>query len=688
MEKSEHVAVTRCCDAAYVRDHRGEFGGKTVAIALLLEAGYRVPKFVAIPEALVSLLAEASTDDSTLATLVGHVIESLASVSYAVRSSAFVEDGALASHAGEFMTVLDCAPNDLGAAILSVIHDAKAKGQATPEHPFSMIIQEYIHADHSGVIFTRNPIGGRESVIEWREGRGAEVVGGSAVQRAYVNDDARAVAPRFPGMSELIVVARTIERFFDVPQDIEWAVRGGTLFILQSRPITTVSQDAFRADKIIDELFQKKSIYYLSRADVGESFASCTPLGLDVLKFLYRRDGPIAKAYHALHIAVELQNNFTLVRGTLYVDQECELRQFFHAYGYAVTDTGMVPRVVRFVGLWQTLLNSYRFAHLPLVAPTDMREKIGALAQKIENAVVSPLWTVENILALLDETYREVFTVNLFAADVFRRAELAIAAEPFPLTTLLLLSCVKDHGVRANLFSSALQKVTRGNSVNIADTEPFFTGGMHVVPQEELQAWWDELPKSEQTRIATLVTTASEYQSLREEGRIITVMLISQLRMALRTSFSGDEKTMFFATLAELLGGTIADGELEERRMSHEREVLSCMPTVIASIPPVGGQKALGVSPGRATGTIVDIGEQFPQDAILFTDRLSPDIAPYLSSLRGVIATEGGLLSHMAIVAREAGIPVVIDPQARERIASGMRVSIDGGDGSIVVLRQ
>ncbi len=685
MEKSEHAIVMLCHDAAYIRTHRGEFGGKTVVIALLEGAGYRIPKFVAISEPLVSQLVEAKTDDTTLATLVSQVVKTLASTSYAVRSSAFVEDGASASHAGEFKTVLDCAPQDLSGAILSVIHDAKSKGQASSEHPFSIIIQEYIYAEHSGVIFTRNPIGGREAVIEWREGRGAEVVGGSAVHRAYVNDDARVVAPRFVGMGELVVAARKIERFFEMPQDVEWAVGGGTLFVLQSRPITTVSEMAFRTCKIIDEIFQTKSTYYFSRADVGESFASCTPLALDVLRFLYRLDGPIDRAYHSLRVTVELQNNFMLIRGALYVDQERELKQFFPAYSYVVTDTGMTPRVVRFAGLWRTLLNSYRFAHLPYAESSAVRERIRVLAQKTEEAVASPSLAVSGVLTLLDDAYREVFTVNLLAADVFRRAEVALAGLPFPLATLLLLPCVGEQGVRAGLFSAAQQKVMRGNSVNIADTEPFFVGGAPVAPPRELTVWWGGLSHRAQSRITTWLLLAAEYQSMREESRVITVILISQLRTALHTLFSSDEKTMFFATIKELTGGTFDRGELEKQRAIHERDLLSEMPTVIASVPPARAQKAIGVSAGRATGTVFTIGETFPSDAILFTDRLTPDIAIHLGRLKGIIAAEGGLLSHMAIVAREAGIPVVVDPRVKEKIKSGMHVSIDGSNGSIVV---
>ena len=55
-------------------------------------------------------------------------------------------------------------------------------------------------------------------------------------------------------------------------------------------------------------------------------------------------------------------------------------------------------------------------------------------------------------------------------------------------------------------------------------------------------------------------------------------------------------------------------------------------------------------------GKIVDIEslEQFPRPRILFTEYLSPDLYQYFSQIDGIISKNGGLLSHLSILARES----------------------------------
>ncbi|PSB22431.1 hypothetical protein C7B76_03865, partial [filamentous cyanobacterium CCP2] len=58
-----------------------------------------------------------------------------------------------------------------------------------------------------------------------------------------------------------------------------------------------------------------------------------------------------------------------------------------------------------------------------------------------------------------------------------------------------------------------------------------------------------------------------------------------------------------------------------------------------------------------------------------------------LAQAGGLIAEVGGQLSHGAIVAREYGIPAVMDiHQATQKLRDGQRVRIDGEKGTIEVL--
>jgi pyruvate,water dikinase len=69
------------------------------------------------------------------------------------------------------------------------------------------------------------------------------------------------------------------------------------------------------------------------------------------------------------------------------------------------------------------------------------------------------------------------------------------------------------------------------------------------------------------------------------------------------------------------------------------------------------------------------------------TRHLEPQLAPILGGLAGLVSETGSALSHLAILAREAGIPTVVGvPDALRRFPPGTRLMIDGHTGEIEVL--
>lgn len=72
---------------------------------------------------------------------------------------------------------------------------------------------------------------------------------------------------------------------------------------------------------------------------------------------------------------------------------------------------------------------------------------------------------------------------------------------------------------------------------------------------------------------------------------------------------------------------------------------------------------------------------------ILITLYTNPSWTPLFSLVAGVILEEGGILSHSAVVARECGIPCVVQvKQARTRIRDGQKVSVNGDTGEVTIL--
>jgi pyruvate,water dikinase len=97
----------------------------------------------------------------------------------------------------------------------------------------------------------------------------------------------------------------------------------------------------------------------------------------------------------------------------------------------------------------------------------------------------------------------------------------------------------------------------------------------------------------------------------------------------------------------------------------------------------------LPASAGRAVGEArhhIALGQE-GQGLILVTRHLEPQLAPLLPGLAGLVAETGSALSHLAILAREQGVPAVVGVDgALERFPPGTRLLIDGSTGEVEVI--
>ncbi|MBW4513774.1 MAG: hypothetical protein KME11_00950 [Timaviella obliquedivisa GSE-PSE-MK23-08B] len=98
----------------------------------------------------------------------------------------------------------------------------------------------------------------------------------------------------------------------------------------------------------------------------------------------------------------------------------------------------------------------------------------------------------------------------------------------------------------------------------------------------------------------------------------------------------------------------------------------------------------LAAAPGRVTAIawVIEptalLPAHLPAGVVLVTQMLSPDWLLYLRQVAGVIAEQGGMTSHAAIVAREMGIPAVLGIAGATRlIRSGDAVEVDGDRGEV-----
>lgn len=236
---------------AAARD-RSRAGGKGAVLAELAGA-FDVPGFFVVP---IDAFGPQGMTPETAAGL-EDAIRNLGPGPFAVRSSGVDEDGAEAAHSGQFDTRLNVAAEDVAEAVAAVWRSGfsetlaayrRARGLSGEAQPPAVVIQRMAAATAAGVAFTADPVSGDPDVvvISAVEGLGDRLVSGEEDGETWQVRGDRITAPADPVLTEdqarrVAELARRAEAHYGRPQDVEWAFEGERLYLLQSRPITTLS---------------------------------------------------------------------------------------------------------------------------------------------------------------------------------------------------------------------------------------------------------------------------------------------------------------------------------------------------------------------------------------------------------------------------------------------------------------
>jgi pyruvate,water dikinase len=115
-------------------------------------------------------------------------------------------------------------------------------------------------------------------------------------------------------------------------------------------------------------------------------------------------------------------------------------------------------------------------------------------------------------------------------------------------------------------------------------------------------------------------------------------------------------------------------------------------PLLTDSSPSQQRLQGIGASSGQVEGWVrvlsnLQAASDIDRQTILVVPYTDSGWAPLLARAGGLIAEVGGRLSHGAIVAREYGIPAVMDiHNATQLLRDGQRVRIDGQQGIVEIL--
>ncbi|WP_226005660.1 phosphoenolpyruvate synthase [Natrinema salinisoli] len=205
----------------------------------------------------------------------------------AVRSSATAEDLPDASFAGQQETFLNVTEEDLlnrvrecWASLFTqrAIYYRQEQGFDHSAVNIAVVVQQMVDAEKSGVMFTSHPsTGDKTMIIEAAWGLGEAVVSGAVspdnyvidredrsmdvtvaekkvmhekdeatgqtVEREVPEDKRTARVVSDDEIDDLMDLGERVEDHYGDPQDVEWAIVGGDVYMLQSRPITTIDED-------------------------------------------------------------------------------------------------------------------------------------------------------------------------------------------------------------------------------------------------------------------------------------------------------------------------------------------------------------------------------------------------------------------------------------------------------------
>lgn len=719
-------------------------GQKAATLSKLKRLGYPVPQGWVLPagddlEPIVNFLHPSTTEPLV------------------VRSSAVGEDSETASAAGQYDTVLNVTSQaQLRRAISRVIdsYDNQAaidyrRDRAMPEDSMAVLIQKQVLGVFSGVAFSRDPVArtGDWVVIEALPGDATKVVSGQVTPeqyRVYIAPDlARGGSWVLPEENEITVegtgdipqqlikqvafLARHLEnRDRSIPQDIEWSYDGETLWLLQSRPITTLLPIWTRkiASEVIPGLIRPLT-WSINRPLTcgvwGEIFTIVLANRAARLDFNSTATLHYSRAYFNASLLGEIFRRMGLPEESL----EFLTRGAKFSKPPLLSTLQNVPGLMRLLGRELKLKKDFERDYRKHFSP--------ALAQLERDLTADPqklLEEVDLILELLKKaTYYSILS-PLSAAlrqAVFKAKDEDIDNSQTPeVSAINAIASLATEAQKLNIASfEDLAQSSKGQEI-LRQFEQLVIqyGYLSEVGTDIAVSTWREEPQLVKDLFMRMAAGENETQKRkikRKKGLVQervdlkgkVTEVYSRLLALLRWRFVALEKTwllpagdIFFLELEEVKRfkqGDSSNKLIAKRRSQYILDsnidpvpalVYGQAPTTIipSSAPITSRMQGIGASAGQVEGYVLvvrslqSVGE-ITRETILVVPYTDSGWSPLLASAGGLIAEVGGRLSHGAIVAREYGIPAVMDVHnATTLFKDGQRVRIDGQLGIVELL--
>ena len=588
----------------------------------------------------------------------------------AVRSSATSEDSANAAWAGQLETYLNTTADNLLEHIRrcwaslftprAITYRFEQK-MDTKNISVAVVVQKMIESEKSGVAFSVHPVleDKNKIIIEAAYGLGEAVVSGVVTPDMYVVDkrdystediqvhsQTKALYRTANGgnewldlkekgeeqilseeeIVELAKMVEYIERHYGFPCDIEWAKDKECFYMLQARPITTLTFSASAQNTSLDKANKKDTL------DLRELYKT----QISFTEWFEAIDHKLSKEMRA---------------------EDNEKRE--------------------------RLATLNRILDIPFDKPVSFTaeevENNGSNFQKYMSEHGDELCAMRLIpidpalpkLRMRGHTLREV-VADWYPAQEIDPARYRVDFVPHSAhSTWSTIFVINDHGIFGEIISGTHAQLTQGFFE--ADNTPIIFHSDFVtlkLNQENEQA-----RQHVEQLIDFLYVRTEETRNL--------------LKQELNSDFSHDYVKGYFETVAsEEFGIWFCDynrllGTLFNKFTLTQKSIVSEQ----GKSPVVAGQSTGGGTVRGIVRIVHDPSQEIEAAEILVCRMTTPEYVPLIKKAAAIITDYGGVLSHAAIVSRELGKPCIVGTQqATLLLKDGDTVEIDSDRGNVYLI--
>jgi pyruvate,water dikinase len=615
-----------------------------------------------------------------------------------------------------------------------------ALGVDDADAAMAALIMQMVPVQTAGVVFTRAPGSTLDLArVEVVEGLGEQLVSGAVTPGVYMIDRSHP-EPIRSDIDGAVRLSLETEQRFGCPQDVEWAWDGSTTWLVQARPITALDVedgDGFDSDPTDHEL---------TTAGIGEMVPGVLPpliaqINLHLLEEAFRRllddlgtppDAfPSAPVVHrvrgraALDFDVLRDMAVRLPGGSA---DELEFQYFGSRRQGRRTappnpDRGWRGRV-RAAMHDIRVLRARRWAaqSAEIVMRATEELDLGAPLTEIDTPALLRLRS--RVIDLATRGMAAELGVAAVAASSFRKLELMLEPHLGPdRATAAAERVTSGHGIVPVRHAGGSASVFAGPTFDELGLVP---ADFAAPPSADLEDRFGELAG----RLGGLRSWSSNPAMRYIRGRGLAQLVddtVSQLRRreAAKSSIlalGGLVRSIHLELGRRLVAhGTLGDAlDVDLLRDTELRDVLEGVrppttlgarrrwvdryvsegplparftgrPERVAANLPEGDQlEGWATSAGRVDGiarVISSPSEGLEPGSILVAEATDASWSPLFVNAAGIVLERGGPLSHAAILARELGIPAVLNVKGATRLLDGASVTVDGDAGVVVVRR-